>query len=145
MARAARRRQRSGRYPHSENAMKAIAWLVMATVATVLVTGTAVAADNKELILGKWSPEEAKGKGFDITIEFAKDGVLKMSFNANGKNFDLSGKYKFTDDKTVEVTVSAPFAKEESKSEKMVIKSISGDDMVITDKDGKDQKFKKVK
>ena len=72
--------------------MKAIAWLLMATVATGLLTSSALAADNKELIVGKWSPEESKAKGVDVTIEFTKDGILKTSINAGGKNFDFDGK-----------------------------------------------------
>ena len=125
--------------------MKVFAGLAVALLASAFLASSATAADNKELIVGKWTPAEAQGKGIEAVIEFTKDGKIKVAVKAEGFNLDLGGSYKFIDDKTLETTVDDPQAKGKSKTEKSTIKSISADELVITNAQGKDEKFKKVK
>ncbi len=106
-------------------------------------TSNLCAADNKELILGKWIPEEAKNKGIDTVIEFLKDGSVKIAVTGNGLNLNLDGKYKFIDDNTLEVTVTPPGA-DKSITRKSTLKSINADEMVMVD-EGKEQKLKRSK
>jgi uncharacterized protein (TIGR03066 family) len=126
--------------------MKTLARVVAVFVVLALLTGTATAADkNKDLIVGKWEPADVKDKKASAVIEFTKTGELKVSVKGEGFNFDVKGTYKFIDDNTVEITVDNPLAKGEKKSDKMKIKSISGDDMVIENAQGKEEKMKRIK
>jgi uncharacterized protein (TIGR03066 family) len=126
--------------------MTMLARLVAVFGVIALLTGTAVAADkNKDLIVGKWEPADVKDKKASAVIEFTKTGELKIVVKGEGLNFDIKGTYKFIDDNTVEITVDNPLAKGEKKSDKMKIKSISGDDMVIENAQGKEEKMKRIK
>jgi uncharacterized protein (TIGR03066 family) len=125
--------------------MKAIAWLMAATVATALLTGVGLAADkkNSELIVGKWSPDDAKGK--EVVIEFTKGGEVKISLGAGGMNITINGKYKVVDEKTIELSMDSPDKKDEVKTQKLTIKSISAEEAVIITPEGKEEKLKAVK
>lgn len=124
--------------------MKATARLVMAAAAVLFLAGVSAAADkNQDLIVGKWSPADEKGKG--VTLEFTKGGDLKIGVKNEMVNLDLSGKYKFSDDKTIEITVEAPGGKGEKKTEKIKVVSISADELVVENPQGKKETFKKVK
>jgi uncharacterized protein (TIGR03066 family) len=123
--------------------MKSIACL-LATLAFALAIPLAQAADNKELIVGKWRLDSDKMK-LEIVMDFSKDGDLKTTVSSGGKQLDLGGKYKFLDDKTLEVTITAPDKKTEPTIEKMTIKSLSSDTMVIADSSGLEQTFKRAK
>ncbi|MCE9534706.1 MAG: hypothetical protein K8T89_26825 [Planctomycetes bacterium] len=124
--------------------MKAIAALLMMVVASAFVTGTSQAADKpQDLIVGKWVPTNEKNKG--MTFEFTKAGDLKISVKAEGLNLDISGKYKFLDDKTIELTMENPLKKEEKKSDKITVKSIVADKLVLVGPDGKEEEFKPAK
>jgi uncharacterized protein (TIGR03066 family) len=120
--------------------MKATVRLVVAFVAVAFVAGPGLAADNKDLIVGKWSPAEKKGGG-NATIEFTKDGKLKIEIEE--LKLTLNGTYKFTDDTTLEVAVEGP--KGEKKSDKVTIKSISADKLVMVNPQGKEETLNKVK
>jgi uncharacterized protein (TIGR03066 family) len=119
--------------------MKATVRLVVAVVAVAFVAGPGLAADNKELIVGKWSPAEKKGG--NATIEFTKDGKLKIEIEE--LKLTLNGTYKFTDNTTLEVSVEGP--KGEKKSDKVTIKSISADKLVMVNPQGKEETLNKVK
>jgi len=125
--------------------MKSIAWL-LAFLAIGAATWSAQAADNKELIVGKWAlAGNADKMKLDIVMEFSKDGDLKTTVSSGDKQLNLGGKYKFLDDKTVEVTIMAPDKKTEPTIEKMTIKSLSSDALVIADSAGKEQTFNRAK
>jgi uncharacterized protein (TIGR03066 family) len=55
----------------------------------------------RELILGKWKPTSQPG-GIDSVIEFARGGKLKVSSD----QFSFEGKYKFIDDRNIELTLN---------------------------------------
>ena len=54
----------------------------------------------KDLIVGKWEPAEKKEMG--ATLEFLKDGKLKVSVGT----INVDGTYKFVDDTNVEVEMT---------------------------------------
>ena len=58
--------------------MKAIPALLLVSLVSTFVPASAPGADNKELILGKWAPDDGKGKGIEAVIEFAKDGSFRI-------------------------------------------------------------------
>jgi hypothetical protein len=111
---------------------------------------------TKDLIVGKWEPADEAEKKKGGTVEFTKDG----EFIAGAGGLSLKGKYKVIDDKTVEIEMDNPFAAvaekmpdvkkgdkaaEKTIKKKITIKSISKDEMVITDPDKKDKEQKLVR
>src|SRR5947207_15623009 len=92
----------------------------MRTMRPLLAVGLALAlagfacADAKpqEAIVGKWEPQEAKGKA---TIEFFKGGKLKVT---DGEKV-IEGTYKFVSEDTVEVTLTFGT---DTKTEKLKVK-----------------------
>ena len=97
-------------------------------------------AKPKDLIIGKWEAqgEEQKKMG-GMVVDFKPDSSMTLKMGI----VSIHGKYKFTDDTTVEVEIELP-NKTESKTMKV---EIVKDEMTATDLDGKKAttKFKKVK
>ena len=84
--------------------MKMIAWLAVATVTAAPTFSSVFAAEKKtsELIVGKWTPENSvKGS----TVEFTKEGTVKLTADADGTVVTVSGTYKFVKDDTVEMNL----------------------------------------
>lgn len=138
--------------------MKAIACVMAATLATAMFSVASLAQEksvkdlfkddlfkkkNSELLVGKWSPEDAKSK--DVVLEFTKTGELKITVSADGISVPISGKYKMIDENTVEISMSNPEKKDDVKTTKLTIKSITMDEAVIVAPDGKEEKLKAVK
>jgi uncharacterized protein (TIGR03066 family) len=82
-----------------------------AAMAVVCLLAAVVAADEKKadnakLIIGKWevtaSHEGGPPKGG--TVEFTKDGKLKVSGEQNGMKMDFDGTYKFDGEKKLILT-----------------------------------------
>ena len=102
-------------------------------IALLLMASAVTAADKpQDLIVGKW---EAEQNGQKITAEFKKDGTVKLTHGDQMRD----GKYKFTDDKTMEVEIA--------EMEKVVLKtSVSKDELSTTnEKNNRVLKFKRVK
>src|SRR4051794_24679739 len=66
-------------------------------------------ADNKTLILGVWELTKARQGGPPVgtTMEFTKDGKVKMSGKADGKEFAFDGNYVVVGDKLT-ATIKSP-------------------------------------
>jgi uncharacterized protein (TIGR03066 family) len=122
-----------------------LARLAGLTALVVFLTSNAalVRAEDKakDLIVGKWTPEEAP-KGATITIEFTKDGKITVSGNQNGKEFKGTGTYKFADDNTMETTIEFMGQKETSTTK---IVKITKDELVTKDEPKKGQDKDKIK
>src|SRR5690349_3411376 len=114
----------------------------MRTLRPLLAVGLTLAlaclarADPKpqEAIIGKWEPQEGKGK---VTIEFLKGGKLKVTHGTEM----IEGTYKFVSDDTVEVTLTIGT---DTKTEKLKVK-VGDKDMETTDAGGKTEKFTRLK
>jgi len=116
----------------------------VATVLMMFVAGSALAADKpQDLIVGKWAPSNEKNKG--MTFEFTKDGMIKIAIKAEGLSLDIAGTYKFLDDKTIEMTIENPLKKDEKKSDKITVKAIEKEKLVLVGPDGKEEEFKPAK
>jgi uncharacterized protein (TIGR03066 family) len=115
---------------------------LLSCAALFLLTGFAplLAADKpKDLIMGKWEKEQDKQK---VTLEFAKDGILKVHLAGNdGTNIDVNGKYTFVDDDNMEVEVTYMG---ETKKEKVKV-AVTKEELTTTDGSGKKETFKRVK
>jgi uncharacterized protein (TIGR03066 family) len=124
--------------------MKALRWIVVVGLVCLWSSGPAPAAKKKkkakpkDLIVGKWAPTDLERK--DRTLEFTKDGALKIVVKGKGLSYSAEGKYKFTDDQTLEITLNAG-----KKAEKVTIKTITKSQLVLVDPKGKAETFKKVK
>ena len=112
-------------------------------VCVVVFAGTARAQDdNAKKIVGTWVVEKAGGDlPVGSTVEFAKDGKLKVMAKAEGMEIKLDGTYKLDKDKlTFKVKVGT-----EEIEETVTIKKLTDDALEIEDKDKKVDVFKKKK
>jgi uncharacterized protein (TIGR03066 family) len=111
--------------------------LTVAAVAAVTVA-PATAGDNaKDLIVGRWQPNEKGGE--KAIIEFTKDGKLKVIAD----KLNLDGTYKFVKDDQIEV--SMPIKGKES-TVKLIVK-VTKDELTTTEEGSKNppETFKRVK
>jgi uncharacterized protein (TIGR03066 family) len=98
--------------------------------------------DAKKLIVGKWEPSTSKQ--VSVIVEFKPTGELSISMKCYEKNLNADGKYKFKDEKTIELTIKNPLNGDE-RMETITIKSISKDEMVLVDSRKKEDTFKRIK
>ena len=104
----------------------------------VAVGAPLLAADKpKDLIVGKWEPVEKKDQG--LTIEFLKDGKVKITFPQ--ANINLDGTYKFLDDSNIEIEFKVM---DKVQMEKLKVE-VTQDALTTTDSMNKVEKFKRVK
>jgi uncharacterized protein (TIGR03066 family) len=130
---------------HKERTMRAIRWTALVAMVLVLAfTAAPLAAQDKakDLIVGKWEPVKAP-PGAKIVIEFTKDGKVVMTGTANQKDIKLEGKYKFTDDKTMQISFEQGG---KAKTDTTKIVKLTKDELVTKDENDKEeQSFKRVK
>ena len=112
--------------------MKAVRVLVVLVLALALFGGMSCKKSQKDQLIGKWKPESAT-EGFNH-IEFTKDGKVKLS----AEGMEMSIDYELVDDDTFKM-------KGPEGDEQTVDFKIEGDTMTTTDKDGKVEKFTRVK
>jgi uncharacterized protein (TIGR03066 family) len=100
-------------------------------------------ADNKTLIVGVWELTKASsGKAPAGTVlEFTKDGKLKMSGKADGKEFAFEGTYVVEGDKLT-VRMKTPDRTEEGT---LTIKKLTDKELVTQDDAGRVLEFKQKK
>lgn len=92
-------------------------------------------APAAKLIVGKWQPLDIKD---EATLEFLKDGRVQIT----AKEVTIPGTYKFTDDTTMEVTVTLG-----GKDTTLKFKVTVTEDSLTTQEIGKDrtERFKRMK
>lgn len=116
--------------------------VLLAAVASSFVRADDKKDANKEKIVGTWLLVKTEGDIPEgLTIEFTKDGKLSVKIKAGDMDFNITGTYTLDGDK---VNVKVKFGDEE-KEEKLTIKEISADKLVMTDPKGKTDEFKKKK
>jgi uncharacterized protein (TIGR03066 family) len=127
--------------------MRACSMALLAVVACLLPAPAFGADSAKELIIGKWQPNDkdnVKEKdNVKATVEFTKDGKIKIVADA----YSLEGTFKFLNDNQIEVTM--PIAGKDSIV-KLTVK-VTKDELTTTDetkddkaKDKKVETFKRV-
>jgi uncharacterized protein (TIGR03066 family) len=114
-------------------------------VTSVLVLGLTAAFaddkkdDNKAKLVGIWEATEGEApKG--ATVEFTKDGKLKIAFEADGKKIVIEGTYEL-DGKSLKTNLKGPDGKE--RKETMTIEELTDSKLVTKDEKCKVDKFKK--
>jgi uncharacterized protein (TIGR03066 family) len=114
------------------------------TVAVALLVLSAAWADDKpkDLLVGKWQSKEKVGDTEVMTtIDFQKDGKLKIEAAFGDKKVNIDGKYNVVDDNTIETEVTSMGETKKEKSKFTVTK----DKLVMEDKNNKKTEFTRVK
>jgi uncharacterized protein (TIGR03066 family) len=118
--------------------------MALALTAVLVVGLTAIRADDKKddkkaQIVGVWEPTKGEApKG--TTLEFTKDGKLKITIDAEGKKVTIEGTYELDGD-SLKTNLKGPDGKE--RKETMKIKSLSDKELKTEDEKGKIDEFKK--
>jgi uncharacterized protein (TIGR03066 family) len=116
-------------------------------LAAMLMVSAGLSADDKKdekidakKLLGKWEPADNK-KDTKLVIEFAKDGKMTISADANGKDIKIDGTYKL-DGKKLSIALS--FGGQEQK-ETLTILKLTDDELSTEDSKGKKESMKRIK
>jgi uncharacterized protein (TIGR03066 family) len=98
-------------------------------------------ADNKALIVGVWELTKAREGGPPVgtTMEFTKDGKVKLRGKADGKEFAFDGYYVVVGDKLTG-TIKSPDRTEEGT---VTIKKLTDKELVTQDDVGRVLEFKR--
>ena len=88
-------------------------------------------ASNKDKIVGTW--EVSKGEPAGGTVDFAKDGKMKMTMKMGDKAMSMDGTYAVEGD-NLKVTMKEPDGKE--SSETMKIAKLTDKELVTEEKKG---------
>jgi uncharacterized protein (TIGR03066 family) len=94
----------------------------------------------KDLIVGKWNPDDEKAKD-KLTLEFTKDGKVLIKGDLGGNAVDASGTYKFLGDDKMEIEISFMG---ETKKETVGVK-VTKDELTTTDSKDMKHTFKRIK
>ena len=105
--------------------------------------GTAGApGDNAKKLVGTWEVVKSEtGAPPSATVEFTKDGKLKLKAKLGDKELVIDGTYKVKGDK---LDVTLEFMGK-SKSESSTIKKLTEKQLIVVDEMGKSDEFKRVK
>jgi uncharacterized protein (TIGR03066 family) len=94
--------------------------------------------DNKTKILGVWEGKVGDSKG--ASVEFTKDGKIKILIDSEGKKRSLEGTYDLAGDV---INLSLKGADGKERKEKMKIKTLTDTDLSWEDEKGRQDDFKK--
>jgi uncharacterized protein (TIGR03066 family) len=128
--------------------MKAI-WMAMVGLLILVSAGISAADDKKDKkteetkkkLLGTWVAQEGGDMPAGSTLEFIKDGKLKIVVKIQDNKIDVEGTYELTDGETLKVTSKDPDGKE--RSEKIKISKLTDGELVTVDEKDKKDTFKK--
>lgn len=132
--------------------MNVLRWGLVICLVAGLAAGRAAAKEktNKEKIVGLWELSKGETVPEGSTMEFTKDGKVKMTINDKGKEVKMEAKYKVDEDK-LSLTLLGPDGKvlkgpdgKEAK-ETVTITKLTDKEFEVKDKNGKVDKFTKKK
>ena len=129
--------------------MRAGRWRAVGCLVVLLAAGFMRADEGekqgkaKDLIVGKWAPSDEKQKG--VTIEFGKDGSVKINVKIGQRSQTLEGTYKLTDDNNLEYSLKDPNNPANKDTQRVKIKSLSKDELVILTSREIEETLKRVK
>jgi uncharacterized protein (TIGR03066 family) len=126
--------------------MKSLRIVAAAALAAVLLGSLRAEekkADNKALIVGVWGLTKAGEGGPPVgtTMVFTKDGKVKMSGKADGKEFAFDGTYVVEGDKLT-ASIKSPDRTEKGT---VTIKKLTDKELVTQDENGRALEFKRKK
>jgi uncharacterized protein (TIGR03066 family) len=97
--------------------------------------------ETKKKLLGTWVAQEGGDMPAGSTLEFVKDGKLKIVVKIQDNKIDVEGTFELTDGETLKVTSKDPDGKE--RSEKIKISKLTDSELVTVDEKDKKDTFKK--
>jgi uncharacterized protein (TIGR03066 family) len=97
--------------------------------------------ETKKKLVGVWIAQEGGDMPAGSTLEFVKDGKLKITVKVGDKTIDVEGTYEITGEETLKVTSKDPEGKE--RTEKIKITKLSESELVTLDEKDKKDTFKK--
>ncbi|SRR5579871_1305381 len=115
----------------------------------MILTGSALAApapkSNQTKILGVWEVIKSDdGTPPKTTIEFTRDGKLKVKTKVGDQTLTMDGTYKLEGDKLT-VTLMTPDEKEKEVTDTVTITKLTDKELITKDQKGKVDQFKKKK
>jgi uncharacterized protein (TIGR03066 family) len=125
-------------------------WMTLVCFSILVLAGTSAADDKKDdkkteeakkKLLGTWVAQEGGDMPAGSTLEFIKDGKLKIVVKIQDNKVDVDGTYELADPETLKVTSKAPDGKEHS--EKIKISKLTDSELVTIDEKDKKDTFKK--
>src|SRR5262249_36183377 len=99
------------------------------------------ANDPSQLLIGVWEVTKAQGPPPGATVEFTKDGKLKLCAKVGDNTLDIDGTYKLHD-KTITVTLSFGG---KTRTESAKINKLTDQELIVEDKKGMVEEYKRVK
>jgi uncharacterized protein (TIGR03066 family) len=96
--------------------------------------------DYADKLVGRWEKVKV-GRGLGATFEFKKDGQMSYTLKGLPKEMTQAGTYTYTVEGDV-IHMTHKFAGEES-TQRLTIKSLTDDKLVIENDEGKIEEFKK--
>jgi uncharacterized protein (TIGR03066 family) len=106
---------------------------------------------NPQFLVGKWEATSKEQRG--LTMEFMKDGKVRGRLQRGDLRFDVEGKYEVTQEERegktfhyLKVRVIAPNDKNKVNTERMLIRELTKDELVLRMLPGqREETYKRVK
>jgi uncharacterized protein (TIGR03066 family) len=125
--------------------MRALGTALLASAAWVVAfSGSGVIGgenDNAKKLVGVWEVTKSEGAPPGATLEFTKDGKMKIRAEVKGKQFEMGGTYKVEGNK-VHVTFKVG---DQEKKDTGTIKTLTDTRLVVEDTKGKVDEYKRKK
>jgi len=125
--------------------MRALGTALLASVLVVALSGgyalKADADSNDKKIIGTWEVTKADNAPPGATVEFTKDGKIKLRAEFKGKSIAIDGTYKVEGSK---IHTTLKFGGQERK-ETGTIKTLTDTKLVVEDPKGKVEEYKRKK
>jgi uncharacterized protein (TIGR03066 family) len=102
--------------------------------------GTA-GTDTAKKLVGIWKVVKSEGAPPGATVEFTKDGKMKLRAEVKGEVFEAGGTYTL---KGNSITTTVEF-KGKKMTETSTIKKVTDKQLIIEDEKGKTDEFQRVK
>ncbi len=122
--------------------MKAIPAAILGVMLMTLGTAAQAQDDNAKKLVGVWVVDKSSGDlPAGSTVEFTKDGKLKVAVKADGQELKFDGTFKVEKDKImIKLMIDT-----QNLEESITIKKLTDEVLEIEDKDSKVDTFKKKK
>jgi uncharacterized protein (TIGR03066 family) len=125
--------------------MRVLGGALLASLALVLAQSgplvKAQQATNAEKLIGIWEVTKSDDAPPGATVEFTKDGKIKIVVDIKGKTLNVAGTYKVEGNK---IRTTLKFGPKEA-TEVLIIKTLSSTMLVTQDEKGKTDEYKKKK
>jgi uncharacterized protein (TIGR03066 family) len=114
---------------------------ILSPVLCLTLLAPAFADKPGDQLAGKWvTRDKLDDVGVGITLEFAKDGTLKVETRAGTRTDKLAGKYKVADGGTIEIEIKRD---DKVQKDRYTFK-VSDDKLTLTNAAGKSAEYTRV-